>query len=159
MTIEPNELHAIKASVAAFLTAQPLDEAVDLHVALLDAIDRGAADAAARRVIMFDADTGEELMPSEAATGDVRAIMAASLMPGWTAAEIDRAYGEWLSDDADPRPFAVGSRVKSRELPPLLGRVVRRVEEAGELHTVAVVWDTQPGEYLYSPRELGEVRA
>lgn len=157
MTIEPNELHAIKASVAVALSGVGGGGPMPSPLDILDAIDRACADAAARRVIMFDADTGDELMPSVAATGEIRERMAAQLLPGMPVELVTKAYSDWLDLDTDPRPFGVAKRVKLRELSSLRGKIVRRVEEAGELHTVVVVWDSQPGEFPYSPRELEEM--
>lgn len=159
MTIEPNELHAIKASVSAALARVLGNVAGAEGVAILDAIDNAAAEAAARRVIMFDADTGDMLAPSEAAPGPIWERMAAQCLPGMPVELIAKAYGDWLDADTDPRPFGVGRRIRSRELPSMHGKVIRRVETAGELHTVVVVWDTQRGEFPYSPRELEEVPA
>lgn len=69
-------------------------------------------------------------------------------------AEIDKAAA------AEAHPFAVGSRVTIVSTG-ITGTVVRRVENGGELHTLAVVLDlaTAPGERLFSPRELDEVSA
>lgn len=162
MTIEPNELHAIKASVAAALAhelAVPAGVVEEFATTILGAIDRGAATAASQRVVMFDADTGDMLMPSEGARGEIWERMAAQCLPGMPVELVAKAYGDWLDADTDPRPFRVGKPVRLRELPNLRGKVVRRVETEGELHTVVVGWDTQPGEHPYSPRELEEIGA
>lgn len=161
MTIEPNELAAIKASVSVAVT-QAFPPAFDLlgsaiGTTILDAIDAGAADAAARRVIIFDADTGEEIMPTSAATGPTREIMAAQLLPGMPVELISKAYSDWLETDADPRPFPIGARVRLKALPLAFGRVTSRAEHEGELHTVAVVWEGEEAALYYSPRQLEQV--
>lgn len=52
----------------------------------------------------FSAETGEELRPYQAATGDVRARIAAAVMPGWTPEAVDAAYGAYMSDDTTAPP-------------------------------------------------------
>lgn len=156
--IEPNELHAIKASVAATLSLPALSTVTgEQSLAILDAIDAAAAHAAAQRVIMFDAETGDEILPSESATGPVRVLMAAQLLPGMPAELINKAYSDWLDSDHDPRPFAVGKAVSHRELASLRGEVIKRVESDGELHSVWVRWDRGGEALAYSPRELNEL--
>lgn len=152
----PNELHAIKESVAAVIVRAREMTLGELGTKILDAIDHGADTAALRRVIVFDADTGDELLPSEAATGPIRERMAAQLLPGMPVELVAKAYEDWLN--ADPVPFAVGKPVTRRNSTSRRGKVIRRVETDGELHTVVVKWDSQIGEYHYSPRELEELR-
>jgi len=167
MTIEPNDLAAIKASVAAALVSEFGGEGNPVilkYAPIIDAIDRGAADAAARDVIMFDCETGDEIQPYGGATGTIRQRMAAQLLPGWPEEEIDRAYSAWMEADGSPEPFAVGTIVTHLEAPTLRGKVTKRVESAeGELHTVWVKWEgmyeenTPMAPQPYSPRELREV--
>jgi hypothetical protein len=159
MTIEPNELAAIKASVSAEMVLSGIARTEPARCEqILDAIDRAAAEASTRRVIMFDAETGEMIMPSEAATGEIWQSIAAQCLPGIPVELVAKAYGDWLEADTDPRPLGVGKRVKLREMPSLRGAVIRRVESEGELHTVVIAWDAQPGEFPYSPRELEEIQ-
>lgn len=54
------------------------------------------------RVLIFDADTGERLNPSEPTTSTPALVAAASLLPGIPEAELDRWYDEYMSHD-DPQ--------------------------------------------------------
>jgi len=55
-----------------------------------------------KRVIMLDIDTGDWILPVTISGGD-GARLAASVLPGWPAELIDKAYSEWMADD--PAPF------------------------------------------------------
>ena len=65
---------------------------VDLHLNLT---------LSGKRVIILDIDTGDWVIPVTLSDGD-GARLAASVLPGWPAELIDKAYGEWMA--ADPPP-------------------------------------------------------
>lgn len=104
------------------------------------------------RLIMFNADTGEQIGRA-GVTGKVAAIICADLLPGATPELVDEWYSVWMEADANPQPFPEGSRVT---LPSGIGigRVVKRVETDGELHTLAILWAGNASPVLYGPAEL-----
>jgi NTP pyrophosphatase (non-canonical NTP hydrolase) len=54
-----------------------------------------------RRTITIDLDTGEWVWPTTLFPGD-GARVAAAVLPGWSAEDVSKAYGEWLEDDSRP---------------------------------------------------------
>ena len=53
------------------------------------------------RALLIDLDTGDWLIPTTLEPGD-GARLAASVLPGWPAGLIAKAYGEWMDDDQAP---------------------------------------------------------
>lgn len=105
--------------------------------------------------ISFDTDTGamKHLSVGAKVSGDAAAAIAAAVLPGMTPAEVERMYTEYMHRDVD-LPFAIHGRVQHR-IATLTGSVVDRRETQGELHSVLVRWDGEPGgPEWYSPREL-----
>lgn len=155
MTITPAELHQLKTKLAEALASIPMHTSY-AQVAL-DTLDAALPEIAERRWLIYDADTGEELQPTNPAAHPARLIIGAAQFPGWPAEEIDVAYSAYMSDD-DPAMFVVGRKVEHRENAGTYGTVITRTETDGELHTVGVRWRPELGVLPYSPRELREVR-
>lgn len=111
----------------------------------------------AHRVISFDADTGEQLEPTNAATGEVWARIASQALPGTDPEQVQAWYTAWL--ESDGLAFAVGNAVVGVNDPQeQRGTVAARVVSGdGELHTVLVAWPGMVSAQAYSPRELREV--
>lgn len=68
---------------------------------IAEGIEADRAQIAPRRTITIDLDTGEWVNHITLWMGD-GARVAASVLPGMPAEEIERAYSAWLSDDPAP---------------------------------------------------------
>ena len=65
-----------------------------------------------KRIIILDIDTGDWILPVSI-TGEEGARLAAAVLPGWPAEEIDKAYSEWMRDDPAPVPVALVDMITS----------------------------------------------
>jgi hypothetical protein len=159
MNDTPKAVERIKKRLSAQMVVSGLAHAQPTKCEeLLDVFDEATSG-----LIIFDAETGEMLHTGPGSTGEIWQKIAAQCLPGMPAELVSKAYGDWLDADIDPQPFAIGSTVTHRELRAMRGKVIERIEDSGELHTLHVSWSPRPNRGAssgyYSPRELEQVKA